>query len=279
MKINKRRVFISDIHMGIKEGLVGKHPYGWLRKDRARMLRDFLDSLKGDNAVDELVVVGDLFDEWVMPFIVKEPVHGDAAWFNKVAEVEENRHILTALSELARRTRVTYVHGNHDMQMTKTILDFCTQGVKLIPETPGTGAYNKDGIYAEHGSLYCLFNAPYLLSGDKNKQIPIGYFMARSNARFVSEGGVLDWEDYLKMFVDIGSELLIGERLAQALLNALADGMGIRPEDKVYLYGVDGFTRETTTIHDMAESLGNIFDEWDREWKEAGFPMFLVYWP
>ncbi len=270
MNEQKRRIFISDIHMGIGEGLVRPHPYNWLRKDRADMLTHFLNSLKDDNTVDELVVVGDLFDEWVMPFAVKSPAEGDVDWFAKIVELRENSNILNALSELTKRAKVRYVHGNHDMQMTRKILACYAQGVKWVPGNPGLGTYIDDGIHAEHGSLYCLFNAPYLLSTHKQNQIPIGYFMARSNAQFISKGGSLNWEEYLKIFFDIAMELLKGKKLAQALVIALAEGMNINPDDTVNLYGVDSFDSKTTTIRKMAHLLGNIYDEWDNEWKKVG---------
>ncbi|MCP4690729.1 MAG: hypothetical protein GY859_21930 [Desulfobacterales bacterium] len=272
MSEQKRRIFISDIHMGIEECLVGPHPYGWLSVDRARMLTEFIESLKGDNAVDELIIVGDLFDQWLMPFSVKSPVEGDGSWFARIAKAPENAKILAALSNLANRASVSYVQGNHDMQLTKNILERHAPGVKWIPGAPGMGAYVNDGIHAEHGSLYCLFNAPYFLSADKQQHMPIGYFMARSDAQFVSQGGALDWDDYLKMFFDIAMDMLTGEKLAQALLTGMSDVMGIKPDDAVHLYGVDHFASETTKIDEMANLLGNIYDEWDDEWKKLGVP-------
>ncbi|MGD9161153.1 MAG: hypothetical protein PVG39_22235 [Desulfobacteraceae bacterium] len=53
MNEQKRRIFISDIHMGIGEGLVGPHPYSWLRKDRADMLTHFLEVLKDNDTFDK----------------------------------------------------------------------------------------------------------------------------------------------------------------------------------------------------------------------------------
>ncbi len=278
MSGTKRRVFISDIHMGIGEGLAGPHPYDWLRQDRAGLLADFLNSLDGSNAVDELVVVGDLFDEWVMPFSVSSPADDDRGWFAKVAKVPENAAILTALSELARRATVSYVHGNHDMQMTQEVLATFAPGVRWIPGTPGMGVYTADGIHAEHGSLYCLFNAPYLLSAQQNQQIPLGYLVGRSDAQFVSQGGVLRWEDYLELFGDIVLALAKGEKLAQAFVDGLTKVMKIQPDAQVNLYGVDGFGATTTTVGKMAEQLGDIYDQWDGEWKERGIPNVSALW-
>jgi len=278
MSNTKRRIFISDIHMGIGEGLSGHHPYGWLRKDRAKMLVAFLNSLAGANRVDELVVVGDLFDEWVMPFTVSSPASNDPAWFETVARVKENKDILQALSELTGRARVIYVHGNHDMQMTRDVLERWAPGVQWVPGNPGMGTFEANCIHAEHGSLYCLFNAPYLLAAVANMQIPLGYLVARADAQFVSRGGVLDWEDYLKLFLDILSDLLNGEKLAQAFVDGLAKVMKIDLDALVHLYGVDGSGDTTTTVRKMAAQLGDVYDQWDNEWKKQGIANVSPLW-
>ena len=64
----KRRIFTSDIHMGTAESIEGDHPYGWLRKDRVDLLAEFLNELAVDDSLSELVIGGDLFDEWVEPY-------------------------------------------------------------------------------------------------------------------------------------------------------------------------------------------------------------------
>lgn len=274
----KRRIFISDIHMGIGEGLAGPHLYGWLRQDRAGMLVDFLNSLAGNNRVDELVVVGDLFDEWVMPFTVSAPAGNDPGWFETVVLVRENQAILQALSELSGRAMVSYVHGNHDMLMTREVLERWAPGVQWIAGNPGMGIYEADGIHAEHGSLYCLFNAPYLLAVAPDMQIPLGYLVARADAQFVSRGGILNWEDYLKLFLDILSDLLNGEKLAQAFADGLARVMKIDRDALVHLYGVDSFGDKTTTVEKMAVQLGDIYDQWDNEWKKQGIANVSASW-
>ncbi len=265
-----RRIFISDIHMGIREGQSGPHPYGWLREDRQKLLAEFLNSLTGSNAVDELIIVGDLFDEWVMPFQVSSPAGDDESWFAKVAADPLNAAILKALSDLAGRSSVSYVHGNHDMQLSQSVLAGLAPGVKWVSGDPGMGVYAEDGIHAEHGSLYCLFNAPYLLSGKQLQQVPLGYLMARSNAQFVSEGGTMRWEEYLQLFLDVFLDLFKGDKLAEAFIEAMVKAMKINPDTPVYLYGVDGFTSQATTIKAMATQLGDIYDQWDDEWKNQG---------
>jgi len=41
------------------------HPYGWLGEKRAKTFADFLELKLNDPQVKEVVILGDLFDDWV----------------------------------------------------------------------------------------------------------------------------------------------------------------------------------------------------------------------
>jgi len=61
-----RRIFISDIHMGDQRSMPGQFPLGWLREN-IHYLTDFLDDLLNAQDVIQVVILGDLFDQWVIP--------------------------------------------------------------------------------------------------------------------------------------------------------------------------------------------------------------------
>ena len=65
-----KRIFISDIHMGddrsMKTSVQHPYPYGWLRNN-ITTLTNFLNDKLQDQDVGQLVVLGDLFDQWVIP--------------------------------------------------------------------------------------------------------------------------------------------------------------------------------------------------------------------
>ncbi len=69
-----KRIIISDIHMGdsrsVETSSANPYAYCWFadkegaNQNRPKMLADFLEKyVINDNTVDELVVLGDLFDE------------------------------------------------------------------------------------------------------------------------------------------------------------------------------------------------------------------------
>lgn len=64
-----KRLFISDIQMGDRESVkpTQGHAYGWLQPNRAQLLADFLAWVNTRKDVQQLIIIGDLFDEWVTP--------------------------------------------------------------------------------------------------------------------------------------------------------------------------------------------------------------------
>jgi hypothetical protein len=64
-----KKVFISDLHMGDERALHGtdtRYPYGWLRAN-IPPVGQFLRAQLESQDVEEVVVLGDLFDGWVIP--------------------------------------------------------------------------------------------------------------------------------------------------------------------------------------------------------------------
>jgi len=63
-----RRIFVSDIHMGddrCRNQPSDLHPYGWLSENRQKLFAKFVKTVCSD--VDEVIILGDLFDEWICP--------------------------------------------------------------------------------------------------------------------------------------------------------------------------------------------------------------------
>jgi hypothetical protein len=58
---------ISDIHMGDSRAMSGN--YCWFGKN-AKALESFLDTIINGDNVRVLVILGDLFDEWLVPYTV-----------------------------------------------------------------------------------------------------------------------------------------------------------------------------------------------------------------
>ncbi len=191
----KRRIFVSDIHMGDTRGIDpggGKYPYCWfypqsppsLEGDRPAMLASFLTQYCTDQQV---IVVGDLFDEWVCPsqFQPTDPAHPmPPAYqqFMNIAAASQNAAVVQALRDLASNGRLTYVPGNHDMLSTAGIMSTIFPGIRYKGNDHGFGVYSEDGIWAEHGHAYGLFNAPSPVVGRGGLGetiLPMGFFITR----------------------------------------------------------------------------------------------------
>lgn len=185
-----RYLFISDIHMSdAKSYSDGSYPYFWLGDFRAALLGTFLQQAAHDNSVKQLHIVGDLFDEWVIPYDQNPigaggTVPGTMDKLNRIVENPINAQVIGQLRSMPGARGGDFLHytpGNHDMVMSDEILQRFVPGAKYHPD----GFLIKDiNTWVEHGHNYTLFNAP-----DKANGLPLGFFVARTAADAVSKGG------------------------------------------------------------------------------------------
>ena len=183
---NKQRTIIaciSDIHMG--DPRANENHYSWFGKN-ADALVDFLDFILNNNEVKELVILGDLFDEWLVPYTVNpfDPQSGitnSDQYFNAIANYPTNKPVFDKLREIASKPEIDliYVQGNHDMLLKKVTLDGIIPEIKWKGDVTGIGKYEPaDGIIMEHGHRYDFFNCPQPLV-NPNHMLPPGYFISR----------------------------------------------------------------------------------------------------
>jgi UDP-2,3-diacylglucosamine pyrophosphatase LpxH len=199
-----KRVFISDIHMGDDRSVApggNLFPYGWFRnleapnENRPEMLNSFLkEHVLQDDTIDELIILGDLFDEWICPADFDPIESPPADQFFSIARASQNAPVIASLATMAKANKLIYVSGNHDMLGTegasKKVISDILPGVRYIG-AQGQGSYvTDDGIIAEHGHAYTLFNAPW---ADRSGQtgfdasiLPLGFFISRLDAQYVS---------------------------------------------------------------------------------------------
>ncbi|MCX5880655.1 MAG: metallophosphoesterase, partial [Deltaproteobacteria bacterium] len=99
-----RLIFISDLHMNVNAN------YSWL-VDHADDLAQFLNQVNARDDVAELVILGDLLDDWV------SPVKDSPQTFADILAASNNAGIVAALQAVCRNPniKVTFVVGNHDM--------------------------------------------------------------------------------------------------------------------------------------------------------------------
>ena len=242
-----KRVFISDLHMGTAESVGGEKPYGWLLPPRAKLLAEFLEGLAKDQTLAELVIVGDLFDEWVVPYSTSPvPVNGSpyANQFARIAEARQNAPIIKTLVCLTRieGVTVTYVPGNHDMLIEGGILTDLIPGIQAVIAGPGRGVHIAGNVAAEHGSLYCLFNAPDEYD-NPGHCLPLGFFIARTQAEGVVTDHPLNRKRFLEAILESIPKIIHGEPVAGALFESLVDEVKSQKKS-MKMNGMDGYQGE-----------------------------------
>jgi len=267
-------VFISDLHMNVDGS------YSWLVK-HAKDLADFINQVNNRDDVAELVILGDLLDDWVSPIAYTPQTFAD------IIGASNNTAVVAALQGICDNPgiAVTYVTGNHDMlsflSQNKTVIGDAFPGMTILSDSPGLGAYTRDSvIWAEHGHRYCLFNAPDTWSRS-NGHLPLGYFISRLAAsKSLSSGQLYTTPDVLDMFVKSPSEVnaylkqggyeevagsIIDDALIVAVFNAIAIWSGTAPWDKFIMNGLDNFT-DNPSVEDIAFTYDTLFSGWpDRQ--------------
>lgn len=193
---NKQRteiVVISDIHLGADLA------YAECNKNLAP-LEQFFKQIKDTPTVKELVIGGDLLDEWFVPANVDTYNGKDQADFiERIAAT--NKGVVDVLNSIIteKKILVTYVPGNHDLTITAENVDLIFPGINQARDTqPGLGTYSPEDypkIAIEHGHRYNFFCAPDQFS-NPGSILPPGYFYTRI--------GVLS---YLQNFPPAGDKL------------------------------------------------------------------------
>ena len=171
---------ISDVHMGDERATDGN--YCWFGKN-ADALKNLLDSVLYGNQIRELVIHGDLFDEWIVPYSISpvDPeigINSSLDYFQAIAESPVNVEIFDRLRLIASSSEIDliYIPGNHDMEITQDFIEEIIPGITWKGDVQGLGKYSPvDDIIMEHGHRYDFFNCPQPLV-NPNHKLPPGYF-------------------------------------------------------------------------------------------------------
>lgn len=255
-----KKIFISDIHMGDARSFSGSHPNCWFRSNIPH-LANFLNEQLGDPQVAELVILGDLFDRWVIPTNLA-PLNS----FQAICDNSHNSAVIDALQKFAKGGRLTYVPGNHDMALstkdpaeTLQFMETVFPGIRdgSDPKLP-SGVYRSGKLVAEHGNRYCLFNASDTWTNPPSL-LPIGYFISRLVAYKVSKKGTTEgFFDTLEKFV---TQYKDGDDFVKRLYDAMAKDAGLNDADPVNMKGIDGFPCTVGAI-------GSLYEHLIEDWKK-----------
>jgi UDP-2,3-diacylglucosamine pyrophosphatase LpxH len=272
-------IFISDIHMN-----VDNDSYSWM-VDHTDELAEFLAKINQREDVSELIILGDLVDDWVAPLGTTPQT------FEDVLTADNNAGIVAALQDVSSNPDilVTYVVGNHDMLLFEpeniAILGTTFPEMVIASEAPGLGSYSKDEvIWAEHGHRYCLFNAPDTWSR-VDGHLPMGYFISRLVAsKSASDGVVTTTPDVLDEFVKApeATNGMFDDVLISLVFDGIALWNGSGLEDKFTMDEKDGYGPDNDpSVGEISITYDAIFSDWpsnqnrvsnvEAVWNDVGF--------
>lgn len=180
-------VVISDIHLGADIS------YAEINKNLGA-LEKLLNQIKLSPNVKELVIAGDLLDEWFVPAPINTYQGKDQTDFVKRI-AETNKGVIDAFNSIIKEGNIllTYVPGNHDLTITAENVSMIMPGINQARDVRGLGTYSPAAypkIAIEHGHRYNFFCAPDPFS---NQDIapgtitPPGYFFTRIGALHVQQ--------------------------------------------------------------------------------------------
>ncbi len=173
-------VVISDIHLGADLA------YAEINVN-LKALEKFLEKVRVAPNVKELVIAGDLLDEWYVPATINTYQGNDQADFVQHIATA-NKGVIDVFNKIIqeRKITVTYLPGNHDLTITAENVNLILPGINQARDNEqGLGTYSPSGmpvLAIEHGHRYNFFCAPDPLS---NQDIapgtitPPGYFFTR----------------------------------------------------------------------------------------------------
>jgi len=182
-------VVISDIHLGMDS------KFAEINKNFPNLV-DLVTKVGNSPDVKELVIGGDLMDQWFVPMNYKTPAD-EAAFVDAIAA--NNKPFVDAIVAIIKegKIKVTYAPGNHDITVTEADIARVFPGINQARgSVQGLGEYvtgDKNSIVIEHGHKYNFFCAPDPISiknatGKPNSIMPPGYFFTRIATSSIVQG-------------------------------------------------------------------------------------------
>jgi UDP-2,3-diacylglucosamine pyrophosphatase LpxH len=179
--VRNKIVVISDLHLGADTS------YSENVRHLPR-LAQFLAEIRESQTVKELVIAGDMLDEWYVPS--RNDTYGGKTQLEFIRKIaSQNKTVIDVLNGIIKdgNVKVTYTPGNHDLLVTEAIVSDILPGIHQARDAGklGLGTYHPDGypqIAIEHGHRYDFFCSPDPYSNQDiapGSILPPGYFFTR----------------------------------------------------------------------------------------------------
>jgi UDP-2,3-diacylglucosamine pyrophosphatase LpxH len=142
--------------------------------------------MKAAPNVKEIVIAGDLIDEWWVPDSVNTYQGKDQSDFvQRIAAT--NSEVFAVINQIIQENKiiVTYLPGNHDMAITSANVDLILPGINQTHDAQGLGTYipaSMPTLAIEHSNRYNFITAPDPISNRDivpGSILPTGYFLTR----------------------------------------------------------------------------------------------------
>lgn len=247
-------VVISDLHLG------ADLTYAEC-KDNLGALEKLLKQIKVAPNVKELVIAGDLFDEWFVPATVNTYQGKDQADFvQRIAT--SNKGVFDAFNSIIQEEKilVTYVPGNHDLTITAANVESVLPGINQArDEVLGLGTYSPvdyPKIAIEHAHRYNFFCAPDPISNQDiapGTILPPGYFFTRIGALCKIQGHPSPGDSLPVVTPNISgdeSQDLLFRYWKKWVLSVKMFPLTNKFDEKIILSNVNGFTG-TYSVNDL----------------------------
>ena len=181
-------ICISDLHLGANDA------YAELTSNRDALI-NFLEHIRTSPNVKELVVAGDLIDEWFIPMHL-DTFNGKTQLDFTKAVASNNKPVFDAFNHIIKdgQVKVTYVPGNHDLLIDSEDIQSIMPGISETRDVRGLGAYNPSDfpeLVIEHGHRYNFYCAPEYSNQTLTQTdtiLPPGYFFTRMATSSVVQG-------------------------------------------------------------------------------------------
>jgi UDP-2,3-diacylglucosamine pyrophosphatase LpxH len=181
-------ICISDIHLGAND------TYAEITKNRESLVK-FLNQIRICPNIKELVIIGDLIDEWFVPMNLQTFKGKSQRDFVKAVALN-NKSVIDAINNIIQDNlvQVTYIPGNHDILIDTDDIETILPGILQARDVKGLGSYTPEDIpelIIEHSHRYNFYCAPdhsnRSITG-KDSILPPGYFFTRMATSSVMQG-------------------------------------------------------------------------------------------
>ncbi|HLC15555.1 MAG TPA: metallophosphoesterase [Thermodesulfovibrionia bacterium] len=252
----KKILFISDVHLGAgrfsdKSKEKEKYQYDWdrLSEKETKNFEEFLKYLIAEYLKQnvEVVLLGDIFDNWVFPHDLVPPT------MEELLTTKKNENVVKELKLLSEKVPVFYIPGNHDMHATNDLIKKHFPMIKYCPEQ-----YVNYRLIAEHGHRYAMFNAPARFS-DNYLGLPLGYFISRIEAsrKAMTNKDDRTYQTYIDDFIEVSGKLT----LPQCVLEAVIEEADLDEEIEFKVKRENG-QEQSIALRDVKEMYKDIYNDW-----------------